>query len=957
MRSFGLIFGNTTHAIAAVLAVFMGGLALGSFLTTKLNFKRIMNAYALVEIGVGSSALLTIPLLHFLPEWYGLFLREHSLSHAAELTFRVFGAAIILLPPTILLGMTFPLLIEFLTRSGRSFYANMGFLYRTNTMGGAFGVLVATFCLMPSVGKLATYLIAAAANLTIGFLAWSWSKGLEENPNQGRRPRVAPQVKEASSAAPPNRRLHAIFLLTTFSTGLCSFGLEVLWTRSLSLVIGSSVYSFNIMLIALLLGIVSGTFVYEVCWKRIKRPLLWLSVFALAVGVLCLIDVAVTGFLPVLFFAMIKALPVSFFLSQATAFLLCFLTMFLVAVAFGFLFPLLTHFLNLRNYSAQRISGHLYFWNTLGTIMGSLGTGFFLVPLFGLQTSFVVLSILPLVLGIWLLGEALAWPPIRRIASFIVLITMAAALGKWYQPWDLIMMTAGIYKYGIEWRDGIQSAWSLPEQLKSTRNILFYKEGDEGVVCVTDTGNSRYISVNGKIDAGNNRADVATQKLIAHTPLMLHPNAQKALVIGWGSGSTAGTASLYPNLTQIDCVEIESLMYECGRYFTDTNHNVASDPRFRIHIQDARNYLLVAPTLYDVILSEPSNPWITGVSNLFTKDFYIIAKARLNEGGIFCQWFHFYDLTLRDIKSQARTFAESFPYASMWLVPPQTAEAGASSLSGDILLIGSDKPHHLDYEQVKRWYSNKAIHEDLVSLSGLEDELAFLCDYIMSRGDMLLFGSDAPCNTDNFPYIEFSAPKSLYQAKADAQRVEFGILQSLDNGSSEQFPPIENFPPLMEKNVSPKQHADLCVDIGTKYFSKAFLGRARRLFETAIKEDDKNADAYARLGELFYAQRLIDDTERTLLKAVALSSKLKKPYSILGAIYYSRNEFAKAEQMYKQLIYYFPDDPTGYYGRAVIYAEQRNWTQAREMVNQTLAIDPQMGNAIKLLDFLNKQIK
>lgn len=959
MRSFGLIFGNTTHAIAAILAVFMGGLALGSFLTSRLYFKKTVKAYALVEMGIGAFALLTIPLLYFLPQWYGAFVRAHGLSPAPELIFRLIGATLILLPPTVLLGMTFPLLVEFLTRSGRNFYANMGFLYRTNTLGGAFGVFLATFFLVPSMGKLGTFIVAAATNLAIGLLAWNWGKDLQDDSKQKPQPKASKQTPTTSTTPPApvsKERLPLIFLLTAFSTGLFSFGLEILWTRSLALVIGSSIYSFNIMLIALLLGIVSGALIYEFYWTRIKRPVLWLSVIILIVGLLCLIDMALIGFLPVISFALIKALPVSFFLNEAAGFLLCLLTMFIVTMPLGFLFPLLTHFLKLKLYSPQKISSHLYVWNTLGTIVGSLGTAFMLVPLFGLQTSFVLLAVLPLALGLWFLGESLTWPAIARAGTLIIVILISMALVSWYQPWDLYTMTAGIYKYGIDWRDGIQSAWSLSEFLRGGRQILFYKEGDEGVVCVTQTGDHRIISVNGKSDAGNGQ-DVITQRLIAHVPLMLHPNPRKALVIGWGSGTTAGSASLYPSLDQIDCVEIEPLMFTCRQYFADVNHNVASDPRFRIHIQDGRNYLLTTPTRYDVIVSEPSNPWITGVSNLFTREFYSIAKSRLNEGGIFCQWFHYYNISLEDMKAQSRTFAKSFPYASMWLVPPQPVEIGSPVLYGDIFFIGSDKPYHLDYERVKHWYSNNAIREDLVPLGGVEDELAFFCNYFMNRNDMLSFAGGAPDNSDNFPYLEFSAPKGLYLAQTEAERSIVEIYRALDNGGSEEFPPIENYPPLAEKNLTKKQHADLCVSIGTQYLHKAFRERARRLAETAIREDDQNASAYSFLGETLYSYGVIAEAEKMFLKALSLTPKLQRPYHILGAMYYNGKEFSKAAQMYSQLVVYFPDDPIGYLGLAVIYTDQRNWIQAREMVNKALSIDPKLEDALKLQDFLGKQIK
>ncbi len=951
MRSFGLIFGNTTHAVAAILAVFMGGLALGSSLTSRLVFRRVVRAYALVELGIGACALLTIPLLHFLPLWYGGFVRDYNLSAAAELVLRLVGATLALLPPTILLGMTFPLLIEFLTRAGKNFYKNMGFLYRTNTLGGAFGVVLVTFVLMPLAGKLVTFVLAAATNLAVGLLAWHWGKDFQELPRAKSQSKTVPQSPPADSP----RRLPMVFLLTAFATGLFSFGLEILWTRSLALVVGSSIYSFNIMLTALLLGIVAGTAVYETLWPRIKNPARWLGAVILSVGALSLIDVALVGFLPVLSFAMIKALPVSFPLIEGADFLLCFAAMFLVTAPLGFLFPFLTHFMRLALHSPQKISSHLYIWNTLGTIVGSFGTAFLLVPRLGLQTSFVALAALPLALGIWFLGGSIRWQTFAKTGAVAACALACLALARWYRPWNLYTMTAGIYKYGIDWRDSLQSAWDLPEFQRNGRQILYYKEGDEGVVCVNQAPAERTISVNGKSDGGSGQ-DVITQRLIAHVPLMLHPYPQSALVIGWGTGSTVGSAGLYPSLKRIDCVEIESLMFACRDFFKDINYNIAADPRFRIHIKDGRNYLLTTPARYDVIMSEPSNPWITGVSNLFTKDFYAVAKGRLNKGGIFCQWFHYYNMSLRDLKAQTRTFAESFPYASMWLVPPRPVDMGTPVLFGDILFIGSSSPYHLDYERVRRNYEIAGIRKDLVPLGGVEDELSFLTNYFMSRDDMVRFGSGTPDNTDDFPYLEFSAPRGLYVAQAQAQQSMGDIYQSFDEGGREEFPPIENYPALEQANLSRGAHAELCVQIGTKYLRKAFMARARRLAETAIKEDSQNGGAYALLGEALYDQGLLKEAENLFVQALGVDPRLQKARRLLGVVYYNRKDYAKSEEMFAQLSQYYPNDPMAYYGQALICAERRDWSHARDLVDRTLSIDPGMADAARLRDYL-KQMK
>lgn len=940
MRSFGLIFGNTTYAISVILATFMGGLTLGNWLITRWSFKKNLSAYAIVEGVIGATALLTLPLLHYLPEWWGAFLQKNKLSVPVEMILRTILASLVILPTTLMLGATIPLLMEYLARLKKNVHDSLGRLYRLNTLGGAAGAFLAPFVFYPALGLSKTFILAVLINLVIGITAWRYSYNEVSTPSP---PPPSPTRKIT---------LPLLFILLAFTSGAASFGLEILWTRSYSLIIGSSVYSFNLMLVSFLLGIVFGTLLYEHFWPRIQKPALWLSGSFVTLGVLILLNVALIGLLPEVYFIFMKMFPVSFGIYQAVGFVMCFLSMLMITTLFGFGFPLITHLLKQENFSARESTGLLYAWNTLGAITGASVSGFALIPFFGLQTSYVWVAGLLVLVGLLVLGKTLDWGVPSKSAALFITGILLWIMGISYKPWDKHMMTSGIYKYGVEWRENVPPGMSLKRKLKEIHQILFYKESREGVVSVTQSGPDRFIAVNGKIDAGNSR-DVITQKLIAHVPLALHPNPKKVLIIGWGSGSTAGSTGRHP-VEQIHLVEIEPAMFEAGDFFSELNFGIARDPRFKVIFNDARNVMLTTPEKYDCILSEPSNPWMTGVSNLFTSDFYRIAIKRLTENGIFCQWFHYYNMTLQDIKVQVGTFCKAFPHASLWIIPPPPAKKGMTNLTGDLLLIGSVQPHILDYKRVKQIFELKPVAEDLRSVS-INEELDFLCNYLMNKKDMELFGSGVGTNTDDHPWIELKAPRGLYIIKSDAQRIDIEIYQNFDNGGSELIPPIENAP--LSKSPKKKELASFYRKLGDLYLKKALLERTTRLYEASLKLDENNASAYAVLGEILYMRKKPKEAEKLLLKALSMDTSLMRPYDILGTIYFNQRDLAKAGRMYQILMKKQPKEAMGYYGQAVIFAEEKNWIQSRDFINRALILNPQMDNAKKLKEFVDRQIR
>ncbi len=550
----------------------------------------------------------------------------------------------------------------------------------------------------------------------------------------------------------------------------------------MSLVIGSSFYAFNSMLAAFLLGIVLGTAIYEGLWPRMRAPAFSLGLFFMILGAVVLANVALIGVLPRVYYNIMVKAGTSFLDFQAIGFALSLFSLLVVTSFFGFTFPLLSHLLRERRSSAQRITGLLYTWNTLGSILGAVLTGFVLIPVFGIEASYVWLAALLILAGTPVLLAKLKARSIVRVASCFGAASLLLLAGFYYRPWDRLLMTAGVYKYGLQWRAVIPDGAMLQRSLRQYRALLYYGEGQEGVVSVTRSGTSTFLAINGKIDAGN-RADIITQKLLAHVPLMLHPNPRRVFIVGWGSGCTAGSAGLYP-VQVIDCAEIEPRVFRTAPFFQDLNFQVQKDPRFAIFFKDARNLLLTSGRTYD--------------------------------------------LTLPDVKVQIKTFCRFFPYVSLWLVPPRPAAEGEKAAPiGDILLVGSRNPMSLDYRRVNETFRDPAIRRDLNSVS-VEDELSFLLNYAADQEDLKAFAGSAPLNTDDLPYIELNAPKGLYAAASHVLEDQFMIYEALAGSGRSPLPPIENYYQLDSAEV----HARMAQLLRSKLQNE----RARRLLEGLIPE-------------------------------------------------------------------------------------------------------------------------
>jgi spermidine synthase len=936
MRSFGLIFGGTTSAVAMVLAVFMGGMALGSALAARRPAAEPLRAYARVELAVGATALLTLPSLRALPWAYGVLVARAGLTGALEHLGIASLAALVLLPPTILLGATMPLAVEFLARAGTDVRAGFGRLYLLNTLGGALGVALAPFVLVPALGVRATLVAAAGVSLFVGGVTRRWSLEMGPMSPTGDRARPGkqdrtmhepamhePAAHEAAAHEPAThddpRHLGPTL---AFASGAATFGIEVLWTRSYALVIGSSVYAFNVMLLAVLLGIAAGSAIYARVGNRIVRPARDVGALFVVAGLAAVAGQWTIGTLPIAYLAMLSVLPVSFGSHQLAGLALCLVTMLPVTLALGLTFPVLLHLARPHAVGAQEASGRLYAWNTAGAIGGALAADLLLVRHLGIQRPYMAFAGLLVAGGAWALAAAAGWKRFGQGAAVAAAAALAAALVPFWTPWDPVLVTSGVHRYGLEWVHQIDSPLHLSSWLRKQRTLVFYREGREAVVAVSAPSGTprRFLSINGKTDAGSGALDVVQQKFLAHVPMLLHPRPRRALVIGWGSGASAASAALYP-VEDLECVEIEPATWEAAPLFAELSGRLRGDPRFHLVFGDARNHILRSRGSYDVIVSEPSNAWISGVSNLFTREFHEAALSRLAPGGLFAQWFHYYSLEPADVRVEVKTFLDVFPNVSLWLAPPVGPEVGVKNLAADLLLVGSRDPQRLDWPRVERAFADPAIGGDLRATGVLADAPTFVATWTMGRTeierwveDRASFPRGTPLNTDDHPHLEFVAPR---------------------------------------RNVmGPGRAAALASSL---YSEMARSGGVVQDVLTGAPSAGAPEAAFLRtLADRYYAAIQPERVERTLRLAVSRHPDDARAWESLGGYALDRHDYRLAAEAHRELVRLEPGNSPAWLRLGAALARQEQWGEARDAIARARALDPKAPVDAELVSFLEK---
>jgi predicted membrane-bound spermidine synthase len=728
-----LFLGHAAYAQTLVLAIFMGGMALGAWLASRwmTRLKSPLMGYVLVELGIGVAGLLFHRVFTNSSAWMLDSLFPVLGNDLAIETVRWAYAALLILPQSLLLGATFPLMSGGILRHYPALPGGtIARLYFSNSIGAVAGVLVSGFWLIRTVGLPGTILTAALANFFLAAAVYFCVKRL--NP--------APAVASASRGLGPSEKL---LLIVALVTGLSSFIYEVSWIRMLSLVLGASTHAFELMLAAFILGLALGGLWVRRRIDRFANPLRALAIVQIAMGALALgTIVGYNHMFDVMRFVM-RALQYNdegYLLFNVSSHLIAMIVMLPVTLMAGMTLPLITYVL-FREGSGERAIGWVYASNTLGAIVGVALSMQVLLPLLGLKAAITLGAGLDLLLGVWLLLRA-GEKQERAAMALVGCVALMLAVSLTAR-FDLHKMASGVFRHG---------------QLQRGET-LFHRDGRTATIDVVGYPNGvMSIITNGKPDASLMMRpgaaptdDEPTMILAGGLPLLYMPQAQDAAVIGMGSGLTASMLLKSPTLKHMDVVEIEAAMVEGAQYFGERVRPVYEDPRSHIHINDAKSYFAANQRRYDLIVSEPSNPWVSGVSNVFSAEFYQRIRQHLRDDGVLVQWFQLYemspDLVHSILKALTPHFSDYEIYASnssdVVLVAKKNGKLG--TLRETLLQVPGFRA---EFERMQ-WFSvaDVAAHR-------LIDKEAF--------GALLDF-SGAPANSDYFPFVDQHAVAARFK--------------------------------------------------------------------------------------------------------------------------------------------------------------------------------------------------
>ena len=785
IKQLRLVFGGTLYAISAVLCAFMAGLALGAWGISKYLQRpgrektNLVRLYGLLEGGIGLYALLFPLLLDGLSTFYPHLIDPATGSGIPRHLTEFILSALLMLPATFLMGATLPVIGSWSIGSqGTKIFSHLSFLYALNTFGAVAGVLYTQFIGTQFLGIQETNLSAVLLNVLVFLLCWFWKAGSTSEPASLRKQK--PIVEETV----PSRGFGLLLLILFGFSGLVALASEILWTRVLVFPLGSSLYSFAIILATFLFGIASGSLIAEKLLGQSRWVLKFLAV-ELTVGLLCLLTfpaldnlTAWTHQADQLFYSVDNTPARTLMIRSLAAFAL----MILPTLGFGLVYPLANHIhFNFFGNVAGTL-GNSYAVNTLGGILGTLLTPFMLVPLWGIQTSLFILYALLIALSL----AGLAWHGGNRFKHWVVAMAVGGLIifGS-YTAFNPSMADQQLGKNNLS-RIEINT---LPENLK----LLDYKEGNFSTLSVVEdqTSGARTLYVDGFSTAtvSNSVGGSAYMQAMGFVPMLLHPDPKRALVMCFGTGNTLGTVASFPGTT-VDGVEIDRNVVSMAHWFSQWNHDVANLNNVRLTYQDARGFIRWTDDLYDVITLEPMSPVQAGVNNLYSKEFYEQSRRRLNPGGLMMQWLPLHLVGPADAQAIVKTFQSVFPHTSVW----------NSYLTRIVLLVGSEEPHTLDKSRFDELMKVDSVQEmaKQIGVSSFVD----IMDFYLTDGKRLAsLLENASVITDNNPLLEHSPATLVPPLKRQTDESFLNLLQYRIG----QFPPTKGIMPA-EINVYEKHY-------------------------------------------------------------------------------------------------------------------------------------------------------
>jgi spermidine synthase len=956
VRIFGKVIGSTPLAVASVLTVFMAGLALGSYIASR-KVDRIRNRgdllwlYGLLECGIGFYGLLLPLFVKFVnPLYVLLYGRLFDNFWLYNLcSFSV--CCVLLLLPVMMMGATLPVLSRFFVRQLNHLGRHVGVLYGINTIGAAVGVLFAGFFIIEQLGMWGTIIAVACVNLFVGVLCAILGKTVSrfQADSAGNNATTDPEIRPNGSVVHSDGEIRLALAVFALS-GFCAMAYQVIWTRLLGLLIAPTTYAFSLVVGTFIVGLAIGNVLFGRMADRAKNLISLLVLTQIAAAGFALAASQFLGNSQFFFAKLLFTLQESFGEAMVFQFFVIFFILFWPTLFLGATFPIVNKIYATSLSSLGRSIGRAYAVNTVGAVLGSFAAGFILIPFWGKEDSLSALVGTQAAVALFVFGITCKGRPSKHGYWAVLCLLGITCIGLVfsYPHWNRELLSYGRYKIPAEltqhfrrtgWLASIWRGEKVLARQQQGREVVFYGDGVGGFTTVEkhidSMGTIRFTLLNsGKPDA-TSHDDAATQALLAHIPLIFHPSPANVMILGLGSGMTAGEV-LYHPVSRVDVLEINEQVVEASQFFKDWNNRFSEDPRVRIIIQDGRNHLLLSRMQYDVVISEPSNPWMAGMANLYTKESFETIKDRLNDDGIFIQWVNAGRMDWRTLAMIGNTFGTVFPNSLMMISPIGGADFFFVGVKGKTPLRLSIADRNLSYVSRSR-IMRLADARQLFHLI-LTDRVAE-----MFAGGMI--------HSDDRPYLEFAAPRHLYASS---------------RGFETELKQRPRLSPATASIIDSSRDLDMVlnmVELSTSLFALAF---------PAVDLTDATPEQTTRYQELvkeFCAKRVVqdysmfyDDRSREIcaeVQAKFIERHLGgtpsdgNAWGDLGVIYARRSEFGRAENAFARYIALEPENPNAYFRMGVLLVMKKNYRKAREQFQKTISLDPIHIEALLYLSKLN----
>ncbi len=899
MRQLTLVFGSTVFATSTVLTAFMAGLALGSFYFGRMiDESKIspLKLYALLEVGIGGFCVIWPLLLSVLTAIYVLIYRNITSEFYLLSLIRFVLTFGILLIPSTLMGGTLPVLTRFFVKRLEQLGTNIGILYALNTFGAVIGTVAAGFFLIQAFGIQWTLIIAIAINFGVALVAWVLAQQAEmvkadEEGVQTDQENTEDDLQEIQPLQTASDKVgmqeRHLVLWAIGISGFCALAYEVLWTRILVFFLGSTTYAFATMLAAFLFGIALGSMVLARWVDRIRQPVITFGLVQLSIGLFALILMPAFEQL----YGMTHALQSTFGASRFWAFFSCFLVMSIPTFLMGASFPLVTKIYTGDANQLGRSIGNVYAVNTVGSILGAFCAGFILIPLLNIRPSIVLTVALNTGIGCLLIfngwrithdgeieaatgsgskgllqGIGIGVPIINVGLAIIILFTLS-------QP---LFIKSTIYKTQ---RPGDEVV-DYVEEVDATVTTL---KDDDGVYRL-------YVDANQAADAS--RWDSPSHRVIAHLPLLLHPNPRRALVVGFGMGLTSH--SITQHGVQVDAIELsKGVISAAQQHFTHINGNVFDNRLFNYKINDGRNHILMTQTKYDMISTGIIHPLVSaGSSNIYTENFYRMCKRILNKDGVMCQWVPLHRLPESHYKMIVRTFINVFPETTLWY----------KYTPDFVILIGTQEPLSINFKDFMARCRIPSIREGLAADD--LDGMSLLDSFMMGPEAVREYAGAGPIHTDDRPRLEFFKGEDLASSTAD------NIVGMKKYRQRVRPPFLKNYGDTFEERKAVQEKID------------TYFRATQKLIDGQIAYAIAQSELAMRKPSDFQTQ--LEKASTALNEAIRINPEdetIRYNYGVVSGIIREddQEQLRRIEQQVKETMRQNPEDNQGYLQLAIVY--------------------------------------